>query len=90
MSATSYSILQTVGTDTVEDVGIESSYFFPVKISIPTIEALAEPCFPGFAVEYSLTLQGNPFSIQYPPFLIEPAWVGVQSAEPASTLANYY
>jgi hypothetical protein len=59
-----------------------------VKISIPIIEALAEPCFPGLAVEYSLTLHGNPFNIQYPPFLTLPAEVGVQSDDPASTVSN--
>lgn len=26
--------------------------------SVPTMEALAEPCFPGLAVEYSVTLHG--------------------------------
>jgi len=26
--------------------------------------------------------------MQYPPFLTEPAWVGVQSDDPASTLSN--
>jgi hypothetical protein len=35
-----------------DEVGPESSYFFPVKISTPTIVALADPCFPGLAVEY--------------------------------------
>jgi hypothetical protein len=41
-----------MGTLTVEAVGQESSYFLLVNISIPTIVAFAEPCFPGFAVEY--------------------------------------
>ena len=69
---------------------MESSYFLLVKISFPTMVALADPCFPGLAVEYSLTLHGNPFNMQYPPFLTEPAGVGTQSAEPASTLWNCY
>ena len=50
--------------------------------------ALADPCFPGLAVEYYVTLHGYPLSMQYPPFLIDPAWVGVQSAEPDSTCWN--
>jgi hypothetical protein len=36
----------------VDEVGAVSSYFLLVKISIPTMVALADPCFPGLAVEY--------------------------------------
>ena len=49
--------------------------------------ALADPCFPGLAVEYYVTLHGKPFNMQYPPFLIDPAWTLVQSDEPASPLS---
>lgn len=45
--------------------------------------ALEAPCFPGLAVEYSITLHGKPFIIMYPPFLIDPAWQGMQSDDPA-------
>ena len=40
-----------------------SSYFFPVKMSCPTIWALAWPCFPGLKVVTSTILQGWPLSI---------------------------
>ena len=69
---------------TFAEVGHESSYFLLVKISFPIIDALADPCFPGFAVEYYETLHGNPLSMQYPPFFTEPAGNGVQSDDPAS------
>ena len=41
-----------------------SSYFLLVKMSMPVMLALAEPCFPGLAVEYSVTLQGWFLSMQ--------------------------
>ena len=66
------------------EVGHESSCFLFVKMSIPTIVALADPCFPGLAVEYSVTLHGWSFNMQYPPFLIDPAWTLTQSDDPAS------
>ena len=42
----------TFGILAVAAVGIVSSYFLLVKISMPTIVAFADPCFPGLAVEY--------------------------------------
>lgn len=52
MSATVYQTFETFGIETPADVGQVSSYFLFVKISTPTIVALADPCFPGLAVEY--------------------------------------
>jgi len=45
--------------------------------------ALAEPCLPVFAVEYSATLQGKPLITTWPPFLIAPTEMGVQPSAPA-------
>ena len=58
-----YSVLVTTGTSMLCEVCEVSSYFFPVKMSCPTIWALAWPCFPGLKVVTSTILQGWPLSI---------------------------
>ena len=42
-------------TSLLWEEGVRSSYFFPVKISIPTKWHLAWPCFPVLEVETSAT-----------------------------------
>ena len=59
-------------------------------MSTPTMVALEAPCFPGLAVEYSITLHGKPLIIMYPPFFIDPGSQGIQSDDPALPVSNVF
>ena len=47
-------------TSLLWEEGVRSSYFFPVKMSIPTKWHLAWPCFPVLEVETSATCISTP------------------------------
>jgi len=52
--------------------------------------ALADPCFPGLAVEYYVILHGYPLSMTYPPFLRLPTCTGTQSDDPESPASKLF
>merc|ERR1719254_245234 len=86
--STWYSVLVTKGTSKLWDVGHRSSSFFPVKMSMATMCALACPCLPVFEVDTSTHLQGLPLIIRCEPLRISPACCGYVADAPDSAVSK--
>merc|ERR1712241_236202 len=80
-----------MGLGIISPVPKVSSYCLSVKMSLAVIMALADPCFPGLAVEKAVTLQGHcSFMMMREPGFMRPASASSVLRAPESPVSNSF